>query len=208
VVGKQYAPALSSLQSAPALLEWLCQEQYGSGLTASCLQKWGMAPYVARECGAEEQNIDHVAFHYPIHWPTHGASGLTVLVTRQPNGCSTLATRSSVAYQWIRTHSNNEEVIELTVNVNLYWGRVRSCQGQIFVHFIASRNCLLSHAWQWIIRRNKTKDYPWQLLGCPQCRLTFRLEPAVEWLIMSMPAVRVVISSALALTICFGFNSK
>ena len=130
MVGKQYAPALSSLQSAPALLEWLCQEQYGSGLTASCLQKWGMAPYVARECGAEEQNIDHVAFHYPIHWPTHGASGLTVLVTRQPNGCSTLATRSSVAYQWIRTHSNNEEVIELTVNVNLYWGRVRSCQGR------------------------------------------------------------------------------
>jgi len=31
------------------------------------------------ECGAEEQIVDHVVFHCPIHRPLYGAHGLTVL---------------------------------------------------------------------------------------------------------------------------------
>jgi len=37
-----------------------------------------MAPS-ACECGAEEQIVDHVVLHYPIHRPTHGLHGVAVL---------------------------------------------------------------------------------------------------------------------------------
>jgi len=30
-------------------------------------------------CGAEEQTVDHVVLHCPIHRPLRGAQGLTVL---------------------------------------------------------------------------------------------------------------------------------
>ena len=32
-----------------------------------------------RECGAEEQTVDHVLLQCPIHQPPHGLHGLTVL---------------------------------------------------------------------------------------------------------------------------------
>jgi len=67
---------LSSLTLTPTLLEWPCQEQRGSGLTASalvsdvsarCIHKWGMAPSAGCEYGTEEQTVDHVLLPYPIH---------------------------------------------------------------------------------------------------------------------------------------------
>ena len=38
-----------------------------------------MAFSAACECGAEEQTVDHVVLHCPIHRPLHGLHGLTVL---------------------------------------------------------------------------------------------------------------------------------
>jgi len=38
-----------------------------------------MTSSAACECGAEEQTVDHVVRHYPIHRPPHGLHGLTVL---------------------------------------------------------------------------------------------------------------------------------
>jgi len=38
-----------------------------------------MAPSAACECGAEEQTVDHVVLHCPIHRPPHGVHGLKVL---------------------------------------------------------------------------------------------------------------------------------
>jgi len=46
------------------------------GNDRACLHKWGMAPSVACECGAEEQTVDHVVSLCPIHQLPHG---LTVL---------------------------------------------------------------------------------------------------------------------------------
>jgi len=50
----------------------------GVGCFRSCLYKWGMASSEACECGTEEQTVDHVVLHCPIHRP-HGLHGLTVL---------------------------------------------------------------------------------------------------------------------------------
>jgi len=47
----------------------------GLGRFCSCLHKWGMAPSAACECGTEEQTVDHVVLHCPIHRPLHGAHG-------------------------------------------------------------------------------------------------------------------------------------
>ena len=49
------------------------------GRFRSCLQKWGMASSAACECDAEEQTVDHVVLHCPIHRPPHGLHVLTVL---------------------------------------------------------------------------------------------------------------------------------
>jgi len=38
-----------------------------------------MAPSLACECGEEEQAVDHVVLHCPIHRPLHGVRGLAVL---------------------------------------------------------------------------------------------------------------------------------
>jgi len=51
----------------------------GVGLLRSCLYKWDMASSAACECGAEEQSVDHVVLHCPIHQPPHGLHGLAVL---------------------------------------------------------------------------------------------------------------------------------
>jgi len=77
--------AFSSLTPAPTPPEWPSQEEPGYGLTASapvpdrsCLYKWDMTSSAACECGAEEQTVDHVVLHCPIHRPPHGLHGLTV----------------------------------------------------------------------------------------------------------------------------------
>ena len=57
----------------------------GVGRFRSCLHKWGMAPSAACECGAEEQIVDHVVLHCPIHRPPHEVHGLTVLHGRWIN---------------------------------------------------------------------------------------------------------------------------
>jgi len=49
------------------------------GLFRSCLCKWGMASSAACECEAEEQSVDHVVLHCPIHRPPHGLHDLAVL---------------------------------------------------------------------------------------------------------------------------------
>jgi len=51
----------------------------------SCLRNWGMAPSGGCERGAEKQTVDHVVRQCPIHRPTHGMHGLTVL----DQGCAT-----------------------------------------------------------------------------------------------------------------------
>ena len=51
----------------------------GVGRFRSCLYKWGMASSAASECGTEEQTVDHVVLQCPIHRPSHGLHGLTVL---------------------------------------------------------------------------------------------------------------------------------
>ena len=51
----------------------------GVGRFHSCLYKWGMSSSAACECGAEEQTVDHVVLQCPIHRPSHGLHGLTVL---------------------------------------------------------------------------------------------------------------------------------
>jgi len=51
----------------------------GVGRFRSCLYKSGVASSAACECGAEEQTVDHVVLHRPVHRPSHGLHGLTVL---------------------------------------------------------------------------------------------------------------------------------
>jgi len=38
-----------------------------------------MVSTAAYECGTEEQTVNHVVFHCPIHQPPHGLHDLTVL---------------------------------------------------------------------------------------------------------------------------------
>jgi len=51
----------------------------GVGRFCSCLYKWGMISSAARECGKEEQTVDHVVLQWPIHRPPYELHGLTVL---------------------------------------------------------------------------------------------------------------------------------
>jgi len=50
----------------------------GVGIFRSCLYIRGTASSAACECGAE-QTVDHVVLQCPIHRPSHGLYGLTVL---------------------------------------------------------------------------------------------------------------------------------
>jgi len=43
------------------------------------LNKWGIVPSAACECGAEEQTVDHVVLQCPIHRFPHKLHGVTVL---------------------------------------------------------------------------------------------------------------------------------
>jgi len=79
---------LSSPTSEPNLPEWPFQEQRGSGLAASAPALYVPAPAYSNfpwplqrlcECGAEEQTVDHVVIHCPIHRPPFGVHGLTHL---------------------------------------------------------------------------------------------------------------------------------
>ena len=79
---------LSSLTSTLTLLERPSQGQRASGLTASvpvsdvsipATNVMDMAPYASCEFGAEEQTVNHVVLHSPIHRPHYGVHGLTVL---------------------------------------------------------------------------------------------------------------------------------
>jgi len=58
---------------------WVRRLRTGVARFRSCLYKWGTASSAACECGAEEQTVDHVALHCPIHRPPHGLHVLTVL---------------------------------------------------------------------------------------------------------------------------------
>jgi len=77
-------PVLSSSTSAPALLEWPCQEEPGSGLTASAPVLDVSAPACTNgawpplQCGAEEQNRQPCCPQCPIYRPPHGLHRLTV----------------------------------------------------------------------------------------------------------------------------------
>ena len=51
----------------------------GVGRFHSSMHKWGLAPSPNCECGASEENADHVLIACPIHRAPHGARGLTVL---------------------------------------------------------------------------------------------------------------------------------
>ena len=51
----------------------------GIGRFYSSMHKWVVAPSPNCECGASEQNADHVLIACPIHRAPHGARGLTVL---------------------------------------------------------------------------------------------------------------------------------
>jgi len=51
----------------------------GVGRFRSFLYKWGMASSATCVCGAEEQTVDHVVLHRPIHRLPHGLHGLAVL---------------------------------------------------------------------------------------------------------------------------------
>ena len=59
------------------------------------LTQMGYSPSVTCECGTEEQTIDHVILHCPIQW--FSTTVLRAWITRQSNGCSTPAPRSSAA---------------------------------------------------------------------------------------------------------------
>jgi len=115
---------LSSPTSAPTLLKWPCQEQRGSGLTASAplwrfrsrLHTRGIAPSAACECGSE-QTVNHVGLQCPLHRPPHGLHGLMVQDDDTIEWLPTPAPRSSAAKQWTeRTGSNDEERLALMIN--------------------------------------------------------------------------------------------
>ena len=69
--------------------------------TSSCLHKWGMASSAARECGAEEQIVDHVVLQCPTHRPPHGLHSLTVLDDETIEWLLNTCPSSSAAKQWI-----------------------------------------------------------------------------------------------------------
>ena len=97
-----YPPGMALPRTAWVLLNRL---RTGVGRFRSCLHKCDMASSAACECGAEEQNADHVVFQCPIHRPLRGLHGLTVLddvsINCLINSCSEIY--CSAAEQWIVT---------------------------------------------------------------------------------------------------------
>ena len=95
----------------------------GVGRLRSCLHKYAMAPSAARECGAEEQTVDHVILHCPVHRLPHGAHGLMILddetVERLLNTCpQDLVQPRSGLKELAQTMKKNCDVIgELHVSV-------------------------------------------------------------------------------------------
>jgi len=68
------------------------------------------------------------------------------------------------------------------VKANLHWGRARSSRAWFFVCFIAPRSCRAEPCTsaESPDATKHTKDYAWQLLARPQCRLTFTLDRSVS----------------------------
>ena len=58
---------------------WFNRLRTGVGRFLFCLCKYGMASSAPCECGAEEQTVNNVVLQCPIHRPSHGLHGLTVL---------------------------------------------------------------------------------------------------------------------------------
>jgi len=100
-----YPPGMALPRTAWVLLNRL---RTGVGRFRSCLHKCDMASSAACECGAEEQNADHVVFQCPIHRPLRGLHGLTVL--DDETVCPARTPRSSAAKQSIVTTHSNDEV--------------------------------------------------------------------------------------------------
>jgi len=57
---------IGSAKTVWVLLKGLCTDV---GRFRSCLPKLGVTPSAACECGSEEQTVDHVILHCPIHGP-------------------------------------------------------------------------------------------------------------------------------------------
>ena len=55
---------------------WLKRLRTGVGLFRSSMHKWGMASTASCECGAEEQNADHIITSSPIYRHPNGIGGL------------------------------------------------------------------------------------------------------------------------------------
>ena len=51
----------------------------GVGRFRSSLLNWGMVPYAACDCGAENQTAEHILAHCPLFSPPHGITGLVRL---------------------------------------------------------------------------------------------------------------------------------
>ena len=99
-------PRMTLPRTAWIRLYHLCT---GVGHFRSCLHIWGMAPPAACECNADEQIVDHVVLHCPIHRPPHGLHGLTVLDDETIKWLLNTCPRYSAAKQWITTRSNDEQ---------------------------------------------------------------------------------------------------
>jgi len=70
------------------------------------------------------------------------------------------------------------EVAKCSVKVNPHWGRARRCQAQIFVSFIVPRSYRAEPRTSAELpdATKQTKDYAWQLLARPQCRLALTIK--------------------------------
>ena len=80
----------------------------GVGRFHSCLYKWGMAS-AACACGAEEQTVDHVASNVQSTDLLIDCTAWRLSTMRQSNGCSTPASRSSAAKQWLEQLSQKKK---------------------------------------------------------------------------------------------------
>ena len=89
-----HPPGMALLRTAWVRLNRL---RTGVGRIRSCLYKWGMSPSTTCACGAEEQTVDHVVLHCPIHQLPQGAHGPMVLDNEAIEWLLNTAPRSSAA---------------------------------------------------------------------------------------------------------------
>jgi len=67
------------------------------------------------------------------------------------------------------------QVSSISIKANLHWEVARSSRARSFVCFIAPRSCRAEPCTSAELpdATKQTKDYAWQLLVRPQCRLAF-----------------------------------